>query len=215
MKKLIRQNLSYFIPYFIFLGIAIPAILIYPKLELHLLTNSYHSGFADVFFKTITFLGDGTAPFIIAIPFLFFSFRKTLILLVAGNIAGIIAQLLKRMVFSDSKRPWAYFRETEGFHTVQGVDLHSSFSFPSGHSATVFALSICLATFVKHPLWKVLLLIIAVFTAYSRVYISQHFLVDICVGSLTGIFFGLLSLWIINQRKAAWLDLSLLTLKQD
>lgn len=212
VRNTIRSNRHYLIAYLIFLLALTPLVISYSKYDLHLLLNAYHSPFADGFFQKITLLGDGLAPFAVGAVLLFVSFRKTLIVLVGGNAAGIIAQFLKRIVFPDIKRPSVFFGDVEGFHFVEGFDLHGSFSFPSGHAATVFALTFCVAAFVRNPTAKTVLLILAALVAYSRVYLSQHFMVDIYAGSAIGVFCGLLTVYLFNRISGQWADRSLRSL---
>ena len=61
------------------------------------------------------------------------------------------------------------------------------FSFPSGHATTAFTLFTCLALIVPNKLLKILFFAIAALAAYSRIYISQHWLVDIFAGSIIGV----------------------------
>jgi membrane-associated phospholipid phosphatase len=71
-------------------------------------------------------------------------------------------------------------------HIVDMSELYIHNSFPSGHSTQAFAIFICLSLFVRNHLNKLLFLGIAILVAFSRVYLSQHWLVDITVGSIIG-----------------------------
>lgn len=61
-------------------------------------------------------------------------------------------------------------------------------SFPSGHTATTFALATVLAWFF--PLWAAPLLLLAAAIGYSRVYVGVHFLSDVAVAAAIGIVSG-------------------------
>lgn len=113
-------------------------------------------------------------------------------------------QILKHLF--DSDRPASVF---EQYHdkvlpVVEGVDLYHSNSFPSGHASTFFVFFTCCAILLacqrrlKAPynnptIWCRInlamlgLLIMAALGAFSRVYLSQHFLSDVCVGSIIGV----------------------------
>ena len=208
--KYLRSNTPFLVFYLVVM-LALTLILIsIPKNSLHLLINRYHTPAADIFFKYLTWLGDGTTPFLIAFVFIFFSFRKSLQVCLSGTLAGIIAQFLKRIVFHNIKRPYGIFKELPDFHIVSGVHMHSSFSFPSGHSATIFAMCLILAGFTSNKILKILLLFAAFLVAFSRVYLSQHFLVDIYAGSFIGILSSVMIFVIFDSFKAKWLDSSLL-----
>jgi membrane-associated phospholipid phosphatase len=61
-------------------------------------------------------------------------------------------------------------------------------SFPSGHTASAFALATILSFSVKdNSLKSIGLLLGACIVGFSRTYLSQHFLVDVTVGSAIGV----------------------------
>jgi membrane-associated phospholipid phosphatase len=126
-----------------------------------------------------------------------------------GTLAGLMAQFFKRILFPGIKRPFIIFKEIPGFYIVQGVDMHSSFSFPSGHSATIFAVCLILAAMSRNKILKIILFLMALIVGFSRVYLSQHFLIDFYAGSFLGILSVLIVVGFLDQRKAAWLDNSI------
>jgi membrane-associated phospholipid phosphatase len=64
-------------------------------------------------------------------------------------------------------------------------------SFPSGHSATVFAVATVLATSYKETVWvPVLCYSLASLTAISRIYDNHHWASDVLVGSALGFAIG-------------------------
>ncbi|MCK4921460.1 MAG: phosphatase PAP2 family protein, partial [Bacteroidales bacterium] len=73
-------------------------------------------------------------------------------------------------------------------YQVPGIELHSHHSFPSGHTATAFALFFGLSLFVKNQWYKSSLLLFATLIGYSRIYLGQHFPADVIAGSVIGIF---------------------------
>jgi membrane-associated phospholipid phosphatase len=99
-------------------------------------------------------------------------------------------------------------------HLVDGVQMLSYNSFPSGHSATIFALCLCLAAFSGLNRWKVVLFFIAVLVAFSRIYLSQHFLSDTYFGSMIGVLIASITYIRLNNINAVWLDRDLLDIHQ-
>jgi membrane-associated phospholipid phosphatase len=73
-----------------------------------------------------------------------------------------------------------------GLHIVAGVDFHSHFSFPSGHSAAAFSMCLALAVIIGRFATAMVLALTASLLAFSRVYLSQHFTEDIVAGALVG-----------------------------
>jgi membrane-associated phospholipid phosphatase len=72
--------------------------------------------------------------------------------------------------------------------TVPEVHLRRAMnSFPSGHTSAAFSLFICLALITPRK-WAPLWVVSAWAVAYSRIYLSQHFLEDVLLGSVIGLF---------------------------
>jgi membrane-associated phospholipid phosphatase len=192
--KVLKNNLFFLIPYVITFLTAGFILAIYSKTDIHIWLNGYHSGFFDWFFSHVTFLGDGIFVICVAVVLLFYSLRSSVFLITAYLSTGLVVQILKRIVFADYERPVKYFHDTIQLHLVQGVRLLNGHSFPSGHSASAFALFLSLAIISRNRFLQVICFILACTVAYSRVYLSQHFLVDIFAGSLIGVI-GTLALY--------------------
>ena len=200
LYKVLKNNLFFLIPYGIFLLAAGYVLVIFSKPEIHLWLNNYNSGFFDSVFSHVTFLGDGIFVICIAVLLLFYSLRSSVFLLTSYLSSGLVVQILKRVVFSDYQRPVKYFQDTVQLHLVDGVRLLNGHSFPSGHSASAFALFLSLAIISRNRYIQVICFILALTVAYSRVYLSQHFLGDIYAGSLIGVI-GTLALYPVFYNK--------------
>lgn len=196
--KIFKNNTFFFVPYILVLLILIPFLVIYSKPEIHLWINGYNTNFFDWFFRHITFLGDGLFIIFPAIFLLFISLRHFTFLVTAYFSTGIVVQLLKRLLFQDVVRPAKFFEGTS-LHLVEGVNQLSGRSFPSGHATSAFALFLCLALILPSRKLKLLCFILACVVAFSRVYLSQHFLVDIYAGSIIGCT-GALSFYALFYR---------------
>jgi membrane-associated phospholipid phosphatase len=178
-------------------------VLINTKTDIHEYLNSYHSVFLDIFFQFITFLGDGVFAVLIAILVFFVKGRKEgVLLLLTFIISAILAQGLKNFVFSESMRPLFYIKAGElNVETVDGLKMHLNHSFPSGHTTTIFALCSMFALLFNSKRFGVLLLLIAIITAYSRIYLSQHFLQDVVAGSLLGVITSSVIYYVLAKKK--------------
>jgi len=213
MKKLLLNNLAFFIPYALVLVASSFLLLSYEKAELHLMLNNYHSPFFDQFFRFATYLGDGVMIAIIAVALLFVRFRYAIAFLIGSLITAGIVNLFKKVLLEDMYRPSKYFElfENTKLHLVEGVNLHSLQSFPSGHTATAFNVFFFLALVIKKPALKFVMFLLAITVAYSRVYISQHFLIDITVGSIIAVLIMFFTyLWMKSWNKE-WIDGSVLS----
>lgn len=213
MFSTIKNNRWFFVPYIITALVSFFFILQYSKASVHLYLNSYYSNFGDFFFKYMTILGDGIVIPFIMIIFAFIRFRYAFYILATYAVSGLFTQLLKRTFFMNEERPTKYFEDIAQLHLVSGVEQLSMKSFPSGHTTTAFAIMVCFALLVRNNILKLLFFVLAALIAYSRVYLSQHFLTDILAGSLIGAFTGLWLYQVIMPLKWNWLDKNVMSLK--
>ena len=203
MQIMRKCFLVYGIAYVILLVVVASLLYTYPKLELHLLLNSYHIRLQDMFFTYYSMIAEGPIYALGLLPLFWKQLRLTLFFGISELSGGAILQVLKHL-FS-MPRPASAFENCPDMvlPVVEGISMHHSNSFPSGHASTFFVFCTCVALYltfrrqssVKHvrPRTVVLLnasllwlLILATLGAYSRVYLSQHFLSDVCVGSIIG-----------------------------
>lgn len=123
--------------------------------------------------------------------------RKYLIAVVAGIIISTaISQGLKLYVFPHDLRPWSIETAKVIIHKVEGVPLHRQHSFPSGHTTTAFTTALLLTAVLQRRIWCFVLPIMAMLVGYSRVYLAQHFVTDVCAGMCIGLFSAWVSLLI-------------------
>ena len=195
--------LVYSIAYVILLMFVLGLLFMYPKLELHLLLNSYHSRLQDIFFTYYSMLAEGPLYLLALLPLFWKQIKMTLFFALCELSGGAVLQILKHLI--DMPRPASAFEHYPdmALPLVEGVNMHHSNSFPSGHASTFFVFCTCCALFLAyHHRSRVkqesrrklilfdasllLLLVLAALGAYSRVYLSQHFLSDVCVGSIIG-----------------------------
>lgn len=207
LTEILRKNRWFLLPHLLILGICVVILCLFSKESIHLAINQHYSDFGDVFFRYITCCGEFMVIGPVCLLLVFFSYRNALITAATTALAPLGTLFCKRIVWPVSPRPKVVFQDIQ-LHLVDGVHLHSSHSFPSGHATGAFALFCCLAIFAKKPGWKLFYLSIAVLTAYSRLYLSQHFLIDVTVGSFIGSLTAVLCAWWISQYRQSWLDKS-------
>lgn len=166
-------------------------LLVKTKAESFRELTAYHSSASDFIFKYITHLGDGlVAVFSVVLLFTLQKRFWALYFLVGYAFSGLVAQLFKQLL--PMLRPKGFFEQMgEKVREIEGITVHTQNSFPSGHTTTAFLLAtmICLAGGKR---WSYLALLLAILVGYSRVYLSQHFPVDVLAGAFLGTLSALL-----------------------
>jgi membrane-associated phospholipid phosphatase len=215
VKDIFKANLSFLVPYLLFIISGVILITINTKAATHLEFNSFHSHFLDVFFLYATNLGDGIMAVLAVVILLAVSFRYALIVGISGLVSGAITQLLKHTFFSDVVRPKKFFEGIYNLRLVPGMEHHLYNSFPSGHSTCAFSLYFALALLVKNKFLKFTFFLIALLSGYSRIYLSQHFFEDVYAGSVIGVSISALTFYFIDNLPESSLDNSLITLLRN
>lgn len=200
--KLFKSLLPFMSITTLFLLTGFILILITDKNELHLSANAFVGGSADQFFANYTHIGDGITVAILVLLLSLIKPKKFLPNFALGittfALSGLLSQFFKRIVFSDQFRPTTVFGP-ENLNLIDGVRLHGSFSFPSGHATVSFALFIFVAFIFRKYRWvQILAAFMAILAAYSRVHISQHFIEDVMAGALLGVCSFYLFHWLFN-----------------
>ena len=99
-------------------------------------------------------------------------------------ISGIIAQVLKYYILE--ARPAVFLKDTSYKYFIENVTLHNFHAFPSGHSASAFAMAGVLSFALKNKRYSMFFVAGAIIVGYSRIYLAQHFLDDVLAGALIG-----------------------------
>jgi membrane-associated phospholipid phosphatase len=187
------------------------------KEEAQLIANGFHSNFFDYFFYALTHAVEFWSCLVIyMLVALFKSYKTAFIGLLTYASSGLITQLLKRNFFTDHNRPTVNIENLRLIPEFFEYEQNSSFSFPSGHATAAFTLFLFLTLIVKNRYWGILFGILACLVAYSRVYLSQHYFIDIIVGSVIGTIVTLFSYYGFNKiRFGNWGDKNLLNKKKS
>lgn len=174
---------------------------IYTRETVFLLLNKDLGKAGDIAFYYISYLAEGW----IWIPYfmiLFGWFKKDAIFILLNFlISTLFTQIPKQFIWDAVSRPMASGIPQDQIHRVAGVDMHLWNSFPSGHTATAF--TIFLVTIYYFPK-KVVLAVGAIYAlacGYARVYLGQHFPLDVAGGMIVAILTLILSIYISNKIK--------------
>lgn len=173
-----------------------------------LLINGAHTPILDMVFATITNFGSGLVLIALLIWSLFVQFRVSLVIATGAILHGLLVLVFKRILFAGMPRPTAVLDQAL-IHFVPGVQVHQMNSFPSGHTATVFLAAFLVGYLVRKKSIVVAMLLLALLVGISRIYLAQHFLMDVAAGSVIGTLCGILSLTLFdnNRNLPKWMEL--------
>lgn len=193
-------NRNFLLCYGFFFLVGLIFLLAKGKTGSFLILNPFHESPLDLFFINFTYLGDGL--FAVAVIILLMVLRRwsqAWQILIAFLLSALLAQALKALF--GMPRPWEVFEHGGKYaYFIDGVTRRGFSSFPSGHSTTVFTLATMLAIFEKNKRMNVFYVLTAVAVGYSRIYLGQHFLTDVLVGSFLGVLTAVLVHWIFTER---------------
>lgn len=185
--------------YLILLSVCILLMLIFTKEELYFAINHRHTVFTDVFFENLTLLGASTGCIFIVLITYIINYRTGFLLSSSYIITFIISQTTKHLV--KAPRPHLFFsKKLHDIYLIKGVVMLDTDSFPSGHSVSAFTAAVVFTYVSKNKSWGYLWLLLAVLIAYSRLYLSEHFLQDVTAGSALGVFITVFWLKWIDQK---------------
>jgi undecaprenyl-diphosphatase len=193
-----KKFIYFFFIFWSFLGVAFGAI---GSIRFHYLIQNLRSDFLDILFQKITLLGEEYAivPVILLLVFYFplgkdKEYRnKVIISLFVGFCLGGVLPQLGKLLLDDALRPWSVLSDLE---PIEGLKMSYRRSFPSGHT-TITATWVALWASIANPKWNVpiLMSLVVLFVALSRVYLNMHWLHDVLAGGLLGIFSAYIGLW--------------------
>ena len=185
------------------------AICLVDKGTLHLALCDHHTDFLDAVMPVLSDLANWL-PYAICAVLLIWRWRKGLFVSGCLVLSTLLAQALKHLV--RAPRPLTWFAEHLPDVTLpltEGVKMNYYLSFPSGHTTTFFclffALCVVFTDYMTHRKTtaasskgkmqlsfgniavQVLLFVLAAVCSYSRIYLSQHFALDVLAGLLIGV----------------------------
>ena len=157
------------------------------RIPVFLFLNRDFGTIADTVLLGFTYLAEGWMwiPYLILVGW-FFKKDKAIIVY-SFVVSTLLTQIPKLLLFPNITRPIASGIAPNLMHTVKGVTMHQLSSFPSGHTATAF--TIFLLTIYLFDRTKMILigLLYAMLCGYSRIYLGQHFPMDVGGGIIVAI----------------------------
>lgn len=211
-KDFLRVNSVFFIGFFLFSLAGMVASNCMSKESLHLLMNRWCTPELDQLFKWITLTG--TTYFVILI--LIFIVKKVAlrdVIWLAFSLAsaGGFGRIIKFFIFKDVPRPLLELKD-KGLYIVSGCEQNFYKTFPSGHTQTAFCFFLFLSTLFPNRWLQLFFIFYAILIAFSRVYLSQHFVMDTVGGAWIGIFFTIVVYYLTRNLKKDIFDKDLISL---
>jgi membrane-associated phospholipid phosphatase len=161
---------------------------LYGMKDAFLMLNGDAGYVADQFFRFFTYFGDAML-WLPMLAYIVWKKRKLYLGLAITSFSLVTAfvQICKYLIVPDEPRPTTYITDGSFIHTVAGVEVHSISSFPSGHTATAFAFFLIITLMTTKRWWLPVGFIMAVLVGYSRIYLAQHFPLDVAAGIVVAI----------------------------
>jgi membrane-associated phospholipid phosphatase len=196
----IRQLYPFLIPYIILLISILIARVFHTKEDIYFFINGLHFPAGDVFFPFMTEFGGSVTAVVACLLLLFVSYRSSVLMASSLILTTLINVPLKNLF--NAPRPSLYFAgHMRPIYYVPNVEvLSNNFSFPSGHTVCAFTLAIVLTYITPKKAFGYLYLFLALLVAYSRMYMSQHFLEDVTAGSIVATVVSLTWLFWFDSR---------------
>lgn len=182
------------------------ALLFIPKGELHLWLCDHHTPALDAI---LPFYSDMVNWLPYAVVVLLLLYRAGWAVFVAGDIllTTLFVQPVKHLVHAP--RPLTWFAENMpdvSLPLTEGVRMNYWLSFPSGHTTTFFMLFFALSLIAmtdnlrgKYVL-SLFCFLFATVGAYSRIYLCQHFALDVFAGIIIAVICTLLLYFVYVPR---------------
>ena len=152
------------------------------------------------FFYWIDFLGNGY--FFLAVLVILFLFNRKFFRagLLSWAFTTILVNILKYFIFPMMERPSRIFPEHPSLNLLSNMNIFSENSFPSGHSASAFAVFFLLSVLFRNRWISILSFALAFLAAYARVYLFQHFPADILAGAVIGVGSSWVGVYLYRHR---------------
>ena len=189
--KTMQENTYFSIVFLIYIILGGLTLLLLNQGDLLLYFSENRAPFWNVFFSYGTKLGEEWTYIFLLVFFLFIRFRYALLIPITGIIVTLISFLSKN--FFLHPRPSTYYKALGMFEDINLVDgifvVKGLSSFPSGHTMSGFAIFTLTALLISNKKEMAFFLFtLALIVGISRVYLVQHFLKDIYLGSIMGVF---------------------------
>ncbi len=193
MLKILTNNRLFFVLFLFWVILGALLQFFFSPTQLIFWINEHHNDFLDTFFYYVTLLGEDTIwlglLLVLAVEHYVRGRKKNFemrMLLIVWLVKSIVSVLLK-YIFNRPRPMEVYEHLGRKIHLVEGVTIHRWLSFPSGHTMTAFALAAFISFYLKQKNVAIFALFVAIMVGYSRMYLFQHFPIDVFAGGILGV----------------------------
>ncbi|MFN0175649.1 MAG: phosphatase PAP2 family protein [Saprospiraceae bacterium] len=205
--KYIWKNDWFFVPVAMFFGFCgVLAMTVPYSHELLFFNDLRYEPFNSIF-RFLTQWGEAWAFVVFGLALLFWRPRYAMVIALVGFLVLTVGYMLKDAIGVD--RPITYFEKTgaaEQIKLVPSLPMNrGQTSFPSGHTTAAFALYSLLSLMLvqRRKYWGLVFALMAILVGISRIFLVQHFLIDV----LAGAFLGLLLSGLVWRAAAMYLPM--------
>lgn len=171
--------------------------LLYATLGYHAIftpVNNLGLLFNETFWQILTYVGEANAALALC---LFIAFKRNdvaVIVFLGSLLATILSKSLKKGFAM--KRPPSELEPSEFIHFGELV---YNYSYPSGHTMTVFLLAAVFALTINKNWFTVGALFVALLVGISRVVVGAHWPLDVLTGAAIGIVIAVVMFALVNR----------------
>lgn len=192
---MINKHKYFTFPFILWLIIGAIVLMFINKGDFVLYFNSNRTYFGNIFFSIATKLAEWHFILLFFAILLYKKYGNAFMLLITWAMTGLIAQSLKRIF--NLPRPAGYYTDITLNFITDNIHYHNS--FPSGHTTTAFAIFVFFALITKNKHLHFLYFTLALSVAFSRIYLLEHFFIDVYFGSILGLIIGYFTFVFINK----------------
>ncbi len=204
MKRLNGAWIAYGIVFILFEIVVVRYMAVFDRFDQMRIVNNWHAFKLDYLFRALTFAGELLIPILVVILFVYKKRAWVKPFLFSYAISTLVVQGLKHLVFPGALRPYAYFKAVDiPWYLVPGVEMNEYNSFPSGHTAAAWFCFMRIALFINKRWAGFAMAILACGVGISRVYLFQHFPVDVAFGAFICTSSSSIFYYIYHEKIAA------------
>ena len=204
MKRLNGAWIAYGIVFILFEIVVGRYMAVFDRFDQMRIVNNWHAFKLDYLFRAFTFAGELLIPILVLILFVYKKRAWVKPFLFSYAVSTLVVQGLKHLVFPGALRPYAYFKAVDiPWYLVPGVEMNEYNSFPSGHTAAAWFCFVWIALFINKRWAGFAMGLLACGVGISRVYLFQHFPVDVAFGAFIGISSSSIFYYLYHENIAA------------